>query len=139
MCLKGLVLSDRGYNPLRWDCESQGCFNIKCRPKIEVFSQCFPGKINFGDVDGIVEMNSKALMLEWKPGKGLLTTGQRIMYRNLTSVAPITVLCVVGSAETMVCESYSYYHKGKFHDSELASLEKVMEFMSQWARWAVKK
>ena len=33
-----------GYNPLRWDCERQGCFNLKRRPKIEVFADCFPGR-----------------------------------------------------------------------------------------------
>ena len=45
-----------GYNPMRWDCEKSGCFNVKCRPKIEVFAECFPGRINFGDMDGRVEL-----------------------------------------------------------------------------------
>ena len=30
-----------GYNPLRWDCEKSGCFNIKCRPKLEQFAGVF--------------------------------------------------------------------------------------------------
>lgn len=51
-----------GYNPLRWDCERRGCFNLKRRPKIEVFAECFPGRINFGDVDGIVEIGGNALL-----------------------------------------------------------------------------
>ena len=64
-----MVSFAKGYNPLRWDCEKRGCFNIKRRPKIEVFHKCFPGNINFGDVDGIVEINGRGLMLEWKSGK----------------------------------------------------------------------
>ena len=36
----------RGYNPMRWDCERDGCFNVLRRPKIEVFADCFPRRIN---------------------------------------------------------------------------------------------
>jgi hypothetical protein len=45
-----------GYNPLRLDCAAQGCFNLKRRSNIELFADCFPGRISFGDVDGIVEI-----------------------------------------------------------------------------------
>jgi len=57
------MISANGYNPLRWDCQKRGCFNLKRRPKIEIFAECFPGRINFGDVDGIVEINGNALLL----------------------------------------------------------------------------
>ena len=40
------MMEANGYNPLRWDCERQGCFNLKRRPKIEVFADCFPGRIS---------------------------------------------------------------------------------------------
>jgi len=52
---------------MRWDCEKQGCFNLKKRPKIELFADCFPGAISFGDVDGRVEYKGRFLELEWKP------------------------------------------------------------------------
>ena len=39
-----------GANPLRWDCAKRGCFNEKKRPKIEVFAECFPGRISFGKI-----------------------------------------------------------------------------------------
>ena len=68
-----------GFNPLRWDCDHQGCFNKLKRPKIEVFADCFPGRINFGDVDGIVEINGYLLILEWKPERIELSRGQGIM------------------------------------------------------------
>lgn len=45
-----------GYNPLCGDCARHGCFSLKRRPKIELFADCFPGRISFGAVDGIVEI-----------------------------------------------------------------------------------
>ena len=49
-----------GFNPLRWDCATRGCFNQKCRPKIELFAGCFPDRMSFGDVDA---MERSALLL----------------------------------------------------------------------------
>ncbi|MAG24660.1 hypothetical protein CMI47_03685 [Candidatus Pacearchaeota archaeon] len=67
-----------GFNPMRWDCQTQGCFNKKCRPKIEVFAECFPRRINFGDVDGSIEINGYELKLEWKnTGHADIKGGQR--------------------------------------------------------------
>jgi len=127
-----MVSFGNGYNPLRWDCEKQGCFNIKRRPKIEVFSDCFPGRINFGDVDGIVEINGRALMLEWKTHRGALPTGQAIMYRKITETGLISVLCVAGNAETMECEGYSIYKKGTFYEFKPGNLDKVKEVIRKW-------
>lgn len=59
-------MSDNGYNPMQWNCERQGCFNVKKRPKIEMFADCLPRKISFSDIDGIVEINGNLLLLEWK-------------------------------------------------------------------------
>jgi hypothetical protein len=52
-----------GYNPMRWNCEKDGCFNVKCRPKIEQFADCFPGRIAVSDIDGIVEINGRLGLL----------------------------------------------------------------------------
>ena len=128
-----------GYNPLRWDCEKKGCFNKLCRPKIEVFADCFPRRINFGDVDGIVEINGIGLMLEWKTGKGSISVGQRIMYEKLTKTGIITVLCVVGNAETMECRKYCLVYmgkKGKFKNADLAIIKNVIR---RWVVFAEKR
>ena len=58
--------ADNGFNPMRWDCDRWGCFNRVCRPKIEKFADCFPGRINFGDLVAIVEVSGNTLVLEWK-------------------------------------------------------------------------
>ena len=132
-----MVSYAKGYNPMRWDCEKQGCFNIKRRPKIEVFSECFPGRINFGDVDGIVEINGSALMLEWKTSiGGSLPKGQQIMYERITKNGMLTVVLIIGNAETMLCEKYSLFFKGKQTDWINADLEKIKCRIKQWVQWA---
>jgi hypothetical protein len=72
-------------NPLRWVCDTDGCFNIKCRVKIQLFADFFPRNIAMGDVDGIVELEGNFLMLEWRDAdyKPFIPEGQAIMYKKL--------------------------------------------------------
>jgi hypothetical protein len=107
-----------GYNPLRWDCERHGCFNLKRRPKIEVFADCFPGRISLGDVDGIVEIGGNALLLEWKSEACALPTGQRLLYQRLTWSGPVAVMIVVGDAETMTVTATSVFDRGNRYPAE---------------------
>jgi len=127
-----------GENPLRWDCEKQGCFNKKKRPKIEVFAECFPRRINFGDVDGIVEIGGRFLMLEWKPGSGKLSTGQRILYERITKHMPCVVLVVAGDPETMRVGEVAVYMNGTFHEWEPCDLAHLKERMKKWVAWVEK-
>lgn len=130
-----MASSGNGFNPLRWDCEKQGCFNELRRPKIEIFADCFPGKINFGDVDGLVEINKKGLFLEWKSEKRNLPTGQRIAHKNLTHGEKLTTICVVGNPETMECTHYGFFFDGKWHDYRNSSLEEIKSFMRRWVKY----
>jgi hypothetical protein len=105
-----------------------------------VFSDCFPRRINFGDVDGIVELNGKALMLEWKTSsKAGLPMGQKIMYEKITKSGPVSVLIVVGCAETMVCEKSCVFFNGKQTAWSNSTLEQVKERIKKWVRWAERK
>lgn len=124
-----------GYNPLRWDCEKRGCFNRLKRPKIEIFHDCFPGKISFGDVDAVVEINSKGLFLEWKEYKDVLPIGQRILHERFTRDGKFTTICVVGNAETMKCTHYGFFWHGKWHNYKAASLEEVKSFIRRWVKY----
>jgi hypothetical protein len=125
-----------GSNPMRWDCDKRGCFNIKRRPKIEVFCGCFPGRISFGDVDGIVEINGYGLMLEWKSDTTKPTTGQRIMYERITKNKLITVLLVVGNAETMEVSHYGIFFQGIQTPLIKANLDDVKTRIKKWVIWA---
>ena len=128
-----------GYNPMRWDCEKQGCFNRIKRPKIEVFADCFPGRISFGDVDGVVEIDGHFLYLEWKPAQTTIATGQRILIERRTSDGLSTYLIVAGNAETMQVESYAIAWNGKLHPWQKASLEDVKERIRGWVGMVKRK
>jgi hypothetical protein len=122
-----------GFNPLRWDCAKSGCFNKKKRPKIEVFSCCFPGNINFGDVDGIVEINGKILMLEWKSKISDLPTGQKIMYERITNNPSYTVLIVFGDPESMNVLGYRTVKNKNLSPIKYAGLEELKGDIKKWA------
>jgi len=128
-----------GYNPLRWDCAAQGCFNLKRRPKIELFADCFPGRINFGDVDGIVEISGNALLLEWKSEPRELPTGQRLLYQRLTRSGLCAAMVVVGDAETMLVDGTSIFDRGLRyppHGYEPADLACIKRRLAAWSEWA---
>ena len=136
MSLFNMDSSANGFNPIRWDCDNgRNCFNKKMRPKIEVFSECFPGRINFGDVDAIVEINGFGLMLEWKTNTNKAKTGQRIMYERLTKSKLLTVLLVVGDAETMQVSHMGVFYNGKQSELIEATLDDVKKKIKAWVKW----
>ena len=127
-----------GHNPMRWNCSDRGCFNVKRRPKIEVFHDCFPRRISFGDVDGIVEINGKALLLEWKSEPKPLPTGQRIMYERITKTGDLSVIIGCGDAETMETLQMQTVFMGKFSEVKQAALEDLKAAMRRWVSYASK-
>ena len=126
-----------GFNPMRWKCDINGCFNIKRRPKIEVFADCFPRKINFGDVDGLVELNGWFCLLEWKGDGGELRQGQRRSYIEFTNEArPGNIVLVVkGNPETMVVENYSYFWAGNHFPTITADINALKKRIRWWVDW----
>jgi hypothetical protein len=125
-----------GYNPLRWDCLERGCFNYKQRPKIERFCGAFPGRIAFSDVDGIVELHGRGLMLEWKSTRMAIPTGQRLMYERLTADGLLTVFVLAGDARTMAVQAMAFFHNGRFHDWCRCDFDTAFARMHRWAAWA---
>lgn len=125
-----------GYNPMRWDCNKRGCFNVKQRPKIELFAGCFPGRISFGDVDAIVEINGHGLMFEMKSEPMNIPTGQRIMHERLTATGALTTMCVAGNAETMEITHSGIFFKGSWDGWQQSSFEEVGVLISDWVAWA---
>lgn len=124
-----------GFNPMRWQCERDGCFNTKRRPKIEAFADCFPRRINFGDVDGLVELSSAFCLLEWKGAGGAVRAGQERSYVEFTRTPGNIVFVVNGDAETMKVEGYCLFWNGKRRPFVQASLDDVKERMRGWVRW----
>jgi hypothetical protein len=124
-----------GWNPLRWNCDTNGCFNKLRRPKIEVFAECFPGKSNFGDVDGLVEVNGHFCLLEWKGTGGQVHTGQRISFERFVACPGNVVFVVNGNAETMTVSSYDVFWKNQ-RQHHPGSLDDVKKRMKSWAAHA---
>jgi hypothetical protein len=125
-----------GYNPLRWDCKIRGCFNLIKRPKIERFCGAFPGKINFGDCDGMVEVNGRILILEWKEAPMRMPMGQSIMYGRITIGYFVTVLCVAGDAETMRVTHFAWFKNGVWIDWKPGNFDDAYSWVKAWAKWA---
>lgn len=125
-----------GYNAMKWDCKTDGCFNRMKRPKIEVFAGCFPGNMNFGDVDAIIEIGGRGLVLEWKNRPGALQDGQRIMWSRLTRGCALTVLCAAGDAESMTVTHRALFWDGRWFSWREADLAGLKASAWRWAKWA---
>lgn len=125
---------------LRWNCKDKGiCFRRLC-PKLGEFDDCFPGLIGMSDIDGVVEQGGRFLFLEWKSNGAQLTTGQRIMFENLTSLSPdpmkVVVMVVSGDPETMSVEAVQVFHSGKQQAIEKTDMEGLRHRISVWSQKA---
>lgn len=128
-----------GYNPLRWNCDQRGCFNKKKRPKIEEFSDCFPGRISFGDVDARVEINGQFLELEWKGQRGPIPVGQKLTFDRLIKRGDYTVFVIAGDAESMEIEAVQILRPDtnpRWREMDFTRLHKLV---ARWASWAAEQ
>lgn len=121
---------------LRWQCENKGCYR-RLMPKLGAFDDCFPGRIGMSDVDGIVEIGGRFLMLEWKGAGGAVTTGQRILFERLTALAPdrtrLTVIVVSGEPREPTVETVQVFAGGKAGPVERTNLDGLKARISAWA------
>ena len=122
-------------NDMRWECGKDGCFNVLRRLKFHVFDSCFPGRINFTDVDGLVEVNGHFLGLEWKSGDGRgLSTGQRLCYEQLTRFPRFVMVLVRGNAKDMSVEEFCVIQNGSLGGWESGDLAALKGRIQRWAR-----
>lgn len=118
---------------LRWNCSDKGCFRQIC-PRLGAFDECFPGRIGMSDVDGIVEIAGRFLLLEWKAQGGSVQTGQRIMFERLTALShKMTVIVVAGHPREMLIESVQVFHGGKAQAAETTDFEGLKARVKSWA------
>lgn len=125
-----------GFNPLRWDCARQGCFNLVKRPKIELLADCLPGRLAFSDIDGVAEVQGNLLFLEWKE-HATIAAGQRILFERLTRLAPATVLIVEGDAEHMEVAGLRIAAHGRIATATPADLDDLRRLIRDWSEWAL--
>lgn len=103
--------------------------------KLGEFDECFPDKWGFGDVDGIIEVNGKGLILEWKTMPSI-PTGQRIMFERITRSGDLSVILVDGNPATMEARYSARYFKGNFRKWERSTLADVKARVRAWVSWA---
>ena len=98
------------------------------------FDDCFPGKIGMSDIDGVVEISGRFLFLEWKSKGGGLTTGQRIMFEQITALShKVTVIVVCGHPRDMVIETVQVFHRGRSNKPEPCDFDGLKTRLSSWA------
>lgn len=132
-------MAANGFNPMDWNCHQSGCFNVKRRPKIEVFADCFPRRINFGDVDGLVELSGVFAMLEWKGQGGSLRKGQELTYQAFTKQPGNIVFVIEGDAETMIVQRYCIFWQGRQHPWQAADLAEIQNRIRGWVDYTQKR
>lgn len=126
--------ADNGFNPMRWNCETQGCFNKFMRPKIEIFAECFPDKIALGDIDATVEMNRHFLHLEFKRNANSIPRGQQIYLRNFTEQSEKNAALIVhADPVSMECFGVVAVQEGRFTDYVPSSQDEVKAILRRWA------
>jgi hypothetical protein len=126
-----------GGRAMRWDCAVRGCFNETCRPKLEAFSGCFPRAVNFGDIDGMVELNGCFCLLEWKGPGGAVKLGQYRSYIQFTRHHHGNVVFIVGGdATTMQVRNFAIVWRGQCFASQPGDLAELKRRLRAWAVWA---
>ena len=127
--------NDHGANPMRWNCEKQGCFNVHKRPKIELLADCLPGKIAFSDVDGITEIKGNLLALEWKSHQKI-PRGQRLLFERWTANGPTTVLLILGDARDMTVDEVACVARGIIEPWREMNFDGLRRLIKDWGEWA---
>lgn len=123
-----------GFNPMRWLCHLSGCYNLKLRPKIEIFAEALPGRMACSDIDTFVEINGRFLFLEFKSGSPQsLPIGQRIAFERLSRIEGCSVIAVCGDMETMEIRAIQRIEKGSVGSWEKSSQSDLKERIRQWA------
>lgn len=123
---------------MRWKCDEKGCYR-QLMPRLGGFDDCFPGRIGMSDVDGIVEIGGRFLLLEWKAPGGAVQVGQRIMFERMTANADpmkFTVIVVCGDPQTLDVESVQVFARGKAGTPESSDLSSLKSRVSAWAERA---
>ena len=127
---------------IRWKCDppSAGCYLTNLHAPIHLFDDCFGGRIEMSDIDGVVERRQKFLFLEWKVPPGGLTKGQEILFEQLTlgRGADLVVYLVIGPVDP---EPNTVIEVCKFNDGSRGecremTLDDLRAHFRAWYNWA---
>jgi len=128
----------KDFRPFGWDCSNPdlGCFVQRCRPRFEVFKDCFPGKISLSDIDSTAEVNGYYLTIEFKLHRSALGTGQKLYLERLPPEF-LALVAVCPDCRTMAITEIAIVENGKLLDWQPSSLECVRRLIRRWAQRAL--
>jgi hypothetical protein len=117
-----------------WNCERDGCFNRKKRPKFGAFASCFPRpNLSFTDVDAVIERRGFFLFLEFKGEDVDVPTAQRILLEQLTRLSDNVIAMVVScDCETMTVTHVQPFDGGAMGQRKACTLRQLQGFVRRW-------
>lgn len=114
---------------LRHCCIHKGCYRERL-PNWTSFNDCFPRGIRISDIDGIVEVGGRFLMLEWKGSKKVsLPDGQRLLLRRFGK-PPDAVICLRGTPSDL---QWLVFDGGEPQGWRDISLDEAKTWVKRWA------
>ena len=122
---------------MRWDCrpDRDGCYRRIGQPDLTLLDECFPGRIAMTDVDGLVEIGGRFLLIEWKR-RGDVPAGQRIMFERLTKHPEFTVLVILGDPASMAVERYDVFRDGRRRGWRDCDMDGLKRHIRTWVAHA---
>ena len=116
---------------MRWQCTEKGCY-LQRRSDPVMFDGCFPAGVSMGDVDGIVELNGRFLIVEFKKLNISVPEGQARMFRRLVATGLFTIL-VVRAAEQHVEEWFEVTVDGSWR-TYAGDSENLRDHVISWTQ-----
>jgi hypothetical protein len=118
--------------------ENTNSGNIRSREAIakslwdfSIFNGCFPReKIRLSDIDGIVDIGGKFLIIEGKGKYDIVRGGQKILLDRLSKVKEFTILVIYGDPKESTIDFYSIPPSETKHST---TTEKVVSAVRNWA------
>lgn len=114
-------------------CSEKGCY-IERLPWWDDLIDCFPGKVMPTDIDAVVEMNGHFLFLEEKRAGNTMPEGQARLFRELSKLAPVAVICfrpVAGESGDM---EVLHLDGGRRNGWERCSRDELRRRLREWSR-----
>lgn len=116
------------------------CYRDTYAPKFNVFSECFPGKIEMSDADGIVEINGNFLCVEFKYSIDNISEydGQTRMLKRMSTIPGWSVAFIECDARTMACTGVRWVVDGSLEDKHDVDIDDVKAIFAEWSEHARK-
>ena len=118
-----------------WACRGgRNCYIEHGALRLSVFRGCFPRGCNFGDIDGIVEIDDHFLLLEWKrPGQDLPIAQRKTIERFTEKYYKSAAIIAWGDPMTMRVKEWQIVRDGVFGEIRKSGLNDLKVYLKHWS------